>query len=290
MQPEEVTNLKYGVFTNPDRDGGMRATKRLVNILEGMGREVLYDEETARELHLTDWRDARDADVLFVLGGDGTILRAARQYEPYGVPLVGINLGHLGFMSELDVEDVQDFVDALENGQCARDERMMLEAVIPGHPPVLALNDFLITRHERKMVRMDLFIRGMHAEQYNGDGLIVATPTGSTAYSLSAGGPIIAPNMRCIVLTPLCSHSLHDRSIVAAPEDNVAVRSAQHDMLISADGTEGIMLPRGHMAEFSAAASVCVFLRTVPDTFFPTLRSRLEQWAGQSRAQDDSAG
>lgn len=259
----------------------MQATKTLYGILRALGKEVRFDEETAEHLGILDWKDARDADALFVLGGDGTILNAARQYVPYGVPLVGVNLGHLGFMSELTMDDIEDFVAAAENGALVRDERMMLECRIPGREPVLALNDFLVTRRERKMARMHLLINGSPAEEYNGDGLIVATPTGSTAYALSAGGPIVAPNVRCILVAPLCSHSLYARSIIAAPEDEIAVCSTQQDMIVSADGTEAVPLPRAEQASFEVSGAVCAFLRTRPDTFFPTLHARLEQWSGR---------
>ncbi len=151
------------------------------------------------------------------------------------------------------------------------------ENYLPDHEPELALNEFLVTRQEHKMTRMDLFIRGALAEEYNGDGLIVATPTGSTAYSLSAGGPVVAPNVRCILLTPLCSHSLYTRSIIAAPEDEIAVSSDRHDLVVAADGTQGIVLPKHERAEFRVASRTATFLRARPDTFFPTLRPRLEQ-------------
>lgn len=255
----------------------MRATRKLAKTLLDLGCEVAYDEQTAKELHLKHWRDARDADALFVLGGDGTILNAARRYVPYAVPLVGVNLGHLGFMSELTLDTVEDFVKLAKEGELTVDERMMLEAVLPGREPVLALNDFLVSRKEKKMSHLDLWIRDYLAEEYNGDGLIVSTPTGSTAYSLSAGGPIVAPHVRCILLTPLCSHSLYTRSIIAAPGDRVAVRSDRDELVVTADGSEGMVLARGECAEFRAASSVTTFLRMKPETFFPSLRSRLEQ-------------
>lgn len=279
-----MTRLNYGIFTNSDRDEGMLATRQLVKTLVEAGQDVSYDVQTAMELGLESWKDARDADALFVLGGDGTILNAARQYVPYGVPIVGINLGHLGFMSELMLDDVDAFVSAMRNGTLVRDERMMLECILPDGNTFAALNDFLVARKERKTARLDLFINDAPADEYNGDGLIVATPTGSTAYSLSAGGPIVAPNVRCIVVTPLCSHSLYARSIIAAPEDRIAVRAAQHDLYVSADGTEPVLLRHGEYALFRASSSVCTFLRTAPDTFFPTLRPRMEQQRSAGRA------
>lgn len=261
----------------------MQATRVLAETLKKAGQTVSYDENTARELDLPEWADARDADALFVLGGDGTILSAARRYVPYGVPLVGVNLGHLGFMSELTLDDVEAFVHAVENGEVVYDRRMMLECVLPDSEPIAALNDFLVARLERKTARLDLLINDAPADAYNGDGLIVATPTGSTAYSLSAGGPIVAPNVRCIVVTPLCSHSLYARSIIAAPEDRITVRAAHHDLYVSADGTEPVLLRHGEYALFRASSSVCTFLRAESDTFFPTLRPRMEQWSRAGR-------
>lgn len=256
----------------------MKATQELRSTLEKLGCDVAFDDETADHLALSSYKDAHDADMLFVLGGDGTILNAAREYVPYGVRLVGINLGHLGFMSEIGLGDVEDFIQRVENGDCVLDERTMIEAVIMDGPPILALNDFLVTRRGHKMARMQLWIAGALAEEYNGDGLIVSTPTGSTAYSLSAGGPIVAPNLNCMMLTPLCPHSLYSRSVIVAPEDRITLRSTQHRLLLSPDGGDGIIVKQGDIVEFSVSSTKATFVRITKGAFFSPLSSRLGKW------------
>lgn len=256
----------------------MKATRKLKQLLLDMGHSVAYDDETANHLDLWEYDDAHDADIVFVLGGDGTILNAAREYVPHGIPLVGINLGHLGFMSEIGLDDVPDFVERAERGECVRDERLMIEALVIGQPPIVALNDFLVTRREHKMARMSLWIGSSLAEEYNGDGLIVATPTGSTAYSLSAGGPIVAPNVKCMLLTPLCSHSMYARSVVVAPDEKITLQSRHHDLLLSADGLKSIRLRQGDFVEFRAAHDTATFLRTSNDSFYSSLSAKLARW------------
>ena len=269
--------LKYGIFTNPERDPNMAATSHLRDILQGLGCRIAYDEETAECLGVSDAEDAHDADILFVLGGDGTILNAAREYVPYGVPLVGVNLGHLGFMSELGMNQIEAFVQLAEAGLCNRDERMMLKATVSGCEPVIALNDFLLARREHKMARMNVWIGSAAEQNYDGDGLIVATPTGSTAYSLSAGGPIVDPRVQCILVTPLCPHSLGARSLVIPPEDRIKVQADQHDLVVSADGLESMQLTAGESIEFETSALVAVFLRMGRHNVVPTLASKLAQ-------------
>lgn len=274
--------VKLGIYANPKRDDGMRLTRQLIEMLEERGYEVGLAPEAAENLHDTDHPGVERCDALFVLGGDGTILSAVHDYVTKGVPFVGVNCGHLGFMSEIGVGDIPAFLEHLESGILYRDERMMLELELPDSTRILALNDFVITRtHRTKMAHMDLFINGPRAEHYDGDGLIMSTPTGSTAYSLSAGGPIVAPNVRCILITPLCPHSLYARSIVAAPEDEVTVHSSEHTLMISPDGRDAVFVERNDQVIVRATRTRAVFLRMAGDTFFPTLKSRLEQWGNR---------
>lgn len=260
--------MTYGIFTNPTRDTDLRATRTLREILETNGLRPAFDPQTAERLGLTDYTDARECDVLFVIGGDGTILRAVDRYVRCGVRFVGINYGHLGFMSEIGLDEVPRFLTLLESGRAYLDKRMMLEGRA-GTEEFLALNELVIMRRERtKIARMDLMVNGALVEEYSGDGLIIATPTGSTAYSLSAGGPIVAPNVSCILITSLCPHSLNARSIVTAPEDRVTVTARSRDLFVSADGRAGIALPEGERAEMGVSPVRAVFARFSPDSFF----------------------
>lgn len=274
--------LKFGIYTNKTRDPGLRATKTVIDVLKQHGFDSYYDADTAKELGVHDFKDAKDADVLFILGGDGTILRAARKYVEFGTNLVGLNTGRLGFMSEIYLEDINLMIDKLLDGDYTVDKRMMLEAEAPGQSTtVMVLNDFVIKgQNQSKMVQLDLYVNGVLAENYNGDGLIIATPTGSTAYALAAGGPIVAPNVNCIVVTPICPHSLYARSIVIKYSDVIRVvsRQQQEAMLISADGQALIKLNGEKGVTIKMSDTCAKFLRIKSDNFFPLLKQKLAQW------------
>lgn len=272
--------MTYGIYTNPTRDTDMHATRILAGILQKSGHVPCYDSQTAKELGLTEYVDARRCDVLFVIGGDGTILRAVDKYVHYGLWFVGINYGHLGFMSEIGLDEVAQFVSLVEQDRVYVDERMMLEARLASHEEsILALNEFVIMRRERtKVAQMDLMVNGALADAYNGDGLIISTPSGSTAYSLSAGGPIVAPNVFCILITALCPHSLSARSIVAAPEDQVRVVPYSDDLILSADGRSGLRIDPGTHVEIQVSQVRAKFARLSRDSFFSTLNMKLAQW------------
>lgn len=273
-----MLSLNFGVFANPTRDVGLAATRRLISALEQSGAEISYDPDTAAALGLKEYRDAADCDILFVVGGDGTILRAVHRYVGRGVKFVGVNLGHLGFMSEIGPDDVTQFLEAAQAGRLYPDERMMLSASFGGRD-LLALNDLVLSNRDRvHPVQLDLLINGVLAQQYIGDGLIVATATGSTAYSLSAGGPIVAPNVSCIVATPLCPHSLYARSLVTGPDDCLTVSPTSEAMFLSADGRPGIAVQPGEAVEIRCAPVKAQFVRLAPDAFFETLKTKLTQW------------
>lgn len=275
--------LKFGVYTNEIKDPGLLATRTVISALERRDCAVCYDENTAKALKISDFQDAKHADVLFVLGGDGTILRAARKYVGYGIKLIGINIGHLGFMSEINLDDIESALDQVIKGDYIIDERMMLEAEVSGRKkPLLALNDFIVSKVNRThMVKLDLYINGSLAELYNGDGLIVATPTGSTAYSLSAGGPIVAPNVNCVLITPICPHSLYARSIIAKFSDVVKVApfSGEKDVTLTADGQEIVRIRESDEVTICRSGLVTQFIRLKKDHFFPQLKDKLAQWS-----------
>lgn len=271
--------MNFGIYTNPTRDQGLRATRILIGILEKAGCEISYDPQTAAALGLETFVSADTCDMLFVIGGDGTILRAVHRYVARGVRFVGINLGHLGFMSEIGLDEVGEFLALVRQGRYRLDTRMMLSAECPGTPPADVLNEVVITSCERaKTAQMDLLIDGALAEEYNGDGLIIATATGSTAYSLSAGGPIIAPEMACILVTPICPHSLYARSIVTGPESELMVIPRSDALLVTPDGRAGIALSGSAPVRISRAPLAAQFVRLSSNVFFPTLKAKLAQW------------
>lgn len=275
--------MKCGIYTNTQRDKDLSSTKKLIELLEEADHQVLLDSDIDVEINEKNYKDAKKSDILFVLGGDGTILRAIRKYGHLDIPLVGINIGHLGFMSELSLDEVIPFLECIKRGDYKLDERMMLEAeLIDGSEVTLsALNDIVITRANRtNMVRLNIFIDGELTENFCGDGLIITTPTGSTAYSLAAGGPIVAPNLKCIIITPICGHSLYARSIVVDAASIIKITSSESedDIAISADGADGYVKSGNVEIIVKSSNLTTKFLRTKKDTFFTQLQNKLAQW------------
>ncbi len=181
--------------------------------------------------------------LIIVVGGDGTILRVARDLADWDVPVLGINLGHKGFLAEIEVEQMERFLQYVATGDYSCQERMMLEAwLCRGDEELayyLALNDIVVARGPfSRNIKVDTFINDDFMESYFGDGVIVSTPTGSTAYSLSAGGPIVNPSMELFVITPICPHSLYNRSVIVDGSDTMKLRvdSRHVQVVLTVDG------------------------------------------------------
>lgn len=191
----------------------------------------------------------RDPDIVLSLGGDGTMLRAARLAHAADAPLLGINLGTLGFLTEVDADRAGAAIERLFVGDFHLENRMMLECRSDDGVTCVGLNEVLVERSsEHRLVRLEVSINGERLVAFNADGVIVATPTGSTAYALSAGGPIVSPRAECIVVVPVSAHMMFSRPFVLTPDDVVEVRvdgEGGREASLSVDGAEGWRLSPG---------------------------------------------
>lgn len=199
-----------------------------------------YSEETLAD-QLKKWQDK--LGLIIVVGGDGTILRVARDLACWDIPILGINLGHKGFLAEIEVEQMERFLQYVSTGQYGYQERMMLESKLRrGDAELgcyLALNDIVVSRGPfSRIIKVEAYVNEDFMESYSGDGVIIATPTGSTGYSLSAGGPIVNPTMELFVVTPICPHSLYNRAVVVNGGDEIKLRvdSRQVQVVLTVDG------------------------------------------------------
>jgi NAD+ kinase len=221
-------------------------------------------------------------DLLLVLGGDGTLLSMARLVGDLNVPILGVNLGGLGFLTALTIEELFPALEALLRGDLLVEERMMLAARVTRQGERLseyvALNDVVITKSAMsRIINLDVSVQGQFATAYRADGLIVSTPTGSTAYCLSAGGPIVFPTMDAIVLTPICSHTLTNRPIVLPGSQPIDVTlQSDQDVMLTMDGQVGFHLKRGDRVEIRQAAARIRLLRVPQKHFFSVLRTKLK--------------
>ena len=216
-------------------------------------------------------------DFTLVIGGDGTLLRAARFYSEYKIPVLGINTGRLGFLSQGDNEEIESILDAIVNGEYYTEERLMLTSI-----DKIALNDFVIKGCDQSRTsKFYLEINNKEVCNYVADGLIIATPTGSTAYGLSAGGPVIHPAMDAIVIVPICPHTLNARPLVVPSTEKIAVKTADRLLSVSIDGYETENCVEKIEIEASTKKAVLAFLNK--NNFYTVLKDKLN-W-GISEAQ-----
>lgn len=194
-----------------------------------------------------------DTQCAIVLGGDGTLLQAARELAGTGIRLIGINFGNLGFLAEVEKDDIQDTLDRLISGEFTLEERMLLSGTIVRNGQKImekiALNDIVINRSSlMRIMQLKIWVNGQMLSEYHADGIIIATPTGSTAYSMSAGGPIAKPSAQLIVMTPICPHTLNTRSIILDQEDVIEIQASsrkhyENDIKkVFFDGDEDVVL------------------------------------------------
>lgn len=220
------------LFVNRYRDADLSATREVISLLQKYDKTVYLDASLKDEIAMPDLKFSQGDDIfkccdaVIALGGDGTILKIVNQAADFDVPIMGINLGHLGFLTQAERGDLSNLVKILE-GDYTIERRMMLEAqIISGGKETTtftALNDIIIRGNSAKMIALIAKVDGTQASSYLADGIIVATSTGSTAYSLSCGGPIVHKNLDCMILTPICPHTMKSRCMIIPPESTAAI-------------------------------------------------------------------
>jgi NAD+ kinase len=231
---------------------------------------------------------ANRADLVIAIGGDGTLLYAARLVAHRGVPLIGINRGRLGFLTDVLPQDMFASVDAALEGRCERDERALLEARIVGANGVrttsLALNDVVLQKWETgRMLDFETWIDGAYVNTHGGDGLVVASSTGSTAYALSCGGPIVAPHLDVLVVAPICPHTLSDRPIVVSGRSVIVVKLIDRPdtrAQVTCDGVSLGELTAGEQLEVHPTAQKITLLHPNKFEYYRLLRSKLHWGRG----------
>ncbi len=221
----------------------------------------------------------RDADIAVVLGGDGTIIRAAKCAAVSEIPVCGINLGKIGFLASADVNEFASLADALLNKQYRLENRMILNASINGGAGKLVLNDIAVLRGSYpKMINITMDVDGEHLDTFMADGVVVATPTGSTAYSLSAGGPVAMPTMEMMLVTPVCAYDMHTRSMILPSEKTLCVSLAKDRNFkaeVSFDGNENVILNNSDIIEISKSEYSAKLINFGSRSFYGVLRKKL---------------
>jgi len=279
---------KVGIILNLGREGASLIAKELLSWLQKRGLEALIEKEIASLAHLEEAgveraRISKEADLVIALGGDGTLLHAANLARERSIPILGINLGSLGFLTEITQTELYDSLTKILEGKFEVENRIMLEAKI--NDDLLeskALNDVIVTMGAlARPIHLDVSIDNEYLGSYLSDGLIVATPTGSTAYSLSAGGPILNPLLRVLVVTPICPHTLAVRPIVISEEEEVSIfiRSDHEGVMLTIDGQEGHLLNSGDQIVVKKAEESTTLVNIAQKSFYEILRTKLN-WGG----------
>jgi NAD+ kinase len=249
-----------------------------------LGLELLYESDLARFSDgAPTLEQPSSVDALLTLGGDGTLLRGARWLGGRDVPVLGINLGRLGFLTACGRDDVESALRRLVTADYRADPRMVLEAAMSGNGSRraqrwFALNDVVLHKGGKaRVMRLRLDVDGETIASFAADGVVLATPTGSTAYSLSAGGPVVAPNVHSILVSPISAHALAIRPIVLAPDETIEVRSDGDDdeVLVTVDGQVSVPLARDEVVSVWRASHAVTLVRFPEMSFFARMRRKL---------------
>jgi NAD+ kinase len=283
---------RIGLVAREDRPDAPEVARELARWLTRRGCQVVVDPETAAlgvTGAVTVARDAlaRRVELVVALGGDGTLLSVARVVGGLGVPILGVNLGHLGFLAATTLEALYPTLEAVLAGEFAAEDRMMLAAALIRQGAVLgeylALNDVVLAKGALgRLIDLLVSADGEMMTAYRADGLIVATPTGSTAYNLSASGPILFPTMEAIVLTPICSHALTNRPIVlpSTVALEVALPAESPDVVLWLDGQPGCTVEAKDVVRVCRADARIRLIRDPHKSYFQVLRAKLK-WGGR---------
>lgn len=279
---------RIGLIPNPTKEQALKTVKQVITWLQERGIDYLVEQEAAEAVGERDksssyYEMVGKVDLVIVFGGDGTFLNTARNFASAEMPILGVNLGGLGFLTDIELSKLGSALEDLIANKFEIEERVMLEAEViregKSVHQVVAVNDVVITKGSfSRIIKLKTYIDGEYLTTYPADGLIVACPTGSTAYSLSAGGPIVNPKLKSLVVTPICPHTLNSRSIITAGDEVVEVEvEADHgDIMLTVDGQTGLELISSDRVKIKHSNLVTKLVKLEDYNFYKILRSRIQ--------------
>ena len=278
--------MKIAVFPNLDKEGVAAVVGRIVRFFEDKPVKIMMPSAVAKLLRLEAYGvhaiERYPVDMALSLGGDGTLLGVCQRYGSHVVPVCGVNLGTLGFMADIEPQELEKRLAAILTGDYYIEKRLLLagwlhrgtETIFLHH----AINDVVVTKGGvARMLRLGLSINDTHLVDYKADGIIVSTPTGSTAYSLSAGGPIMNPAIQALLVTPICAHTFNLRPLVARSSDiiHIHVASVHQDILVTFDGQESVPLRPGDEVIVRQAREATKIVKFEDKDYYQVLKSKL---------------
>ena len=277
---------KIGVFLKKNHDTAIAVGLKLSQWILSLKKELYVESPVADKLNIVSYSReeiAKKSDIAIVLGGDGTFLSVARLVRSYGIPIIGINLGSLGFLTEVKLEEMFDTLSDTFNGNFLLEERMLLNAevyssgILKGRYTVL--NDVVINKGAlARMINLKTFVNEKYLTTYKADGLIISSPTGSTAYSLSAGGPILYPDLNSIIITPICPHTLTHRPIVVSGDVKIKIElnSFDSEVFVTLDGQIGYALKNDDKVLIEKSEEKIYIIKSPKKDYFEVLRNKLK--------------
>lgn len=277
---------KIGFVTNIEKDPTLQETKKMVDFVLKKGCEV-YVAETFSDVHpdviaTSSSEMYKSVDFVVVIGGDGTILRVARSAAIFDTPILGINFGTLGYLADVEKVNAIDAIEKVLNGDFTIENRMMLEPYVErgcvSHEINLALNEVCITNSVcSRMIKLSVEVNGEYFDTFRADGIIVSTPTGSTAYNLSAGGPILSPHTELMTITHICPHTLYARPFVIDGNDVVRIRvqSNYNNVQMSCDGQSTVQMKNDDVIVVKKSRYVTRIIKTTSMNFYDILRRKM---------------
>ncbi len=273
------------LFPNEKKTQSFELAARIREFFEEKGIAVAAEDEKASKIGATPLSSVnpKDIDLLISMGGDGTLLRIAHHFSYLDAPILGINLGHLGFMADIPATDIFPSLNDLLSGAYSIDKRLMLKATSSKKELLYAANDIVLHRAQNySLIELAIQVDGVYINTFVADGVIIATPTGSTAYSLAAGGPILAPTLDAIVLTPICPHTISNRPIVLTADRKIEIQyvSTYGPIDGRADGLDAFQIQSGDTISIEKSDRAFRLVNLHRHEYFSTLRKKLG-WSGK---------
>lgn len=284
-----MDRISIGLFVNDKRDKDLQVTRRVLECLNRYGMTPLLTKPVAATLGLDGGLEEAEvferSSFVISLGGDGTLLSAARAAYRYDVPVFGVNLGTVGFLAEVEINDIDNALQRLANRDYTLITRMVLSACVSRNDNCvyegIALNDVVVSRGGlSRLIRLKVFVDNQFIDSFPGDGVIVSTPTGSTAYTLSAGGPIVQPDMRMMITSPICPHILYSRSFITSPDRTLTIRindDYPDSAYVTLDGQEGFRAEAGDVITVKCMDKGVPFVSIYERNFYDVLRAKIHR-------------
>ncbi len=278
----------FYIIVNTDKEESLRLSYEIADYLISRGKQCRIRSREQEQAGSSSGVLAEEVEGILVLGGDGTLLRAARELAGKRIPFLGINMGHLGYLAEIEEQNVQAALERLIADEYTIEERMMLSGSVYVNgirsEQDVALNDIVLNRFGNlRVVDYEVYVNDQYLNSFTADGIIVSTPTGSTGYSLSAGGPIISPTASMLMLTPICPHTLNSRSIVFSGRDRIRIRigegrrSGADEACVTFDGDTCVQMKTGDYVEIQKSTEVTRIMKINQVSFLEVLRNKLSR-------------